>query len=73
MEEEKKYYTIQDVIKTYSPIFTMWSLSKLIREKRIKTIKIGRRIFFTKKAVDEFIKAQEESSILNERRDFHIV
>ena len=27
----------------------------------------------TKKAVDDFIKSQEESSILNERRDFHIV
>lgn len=49
------------------------ALSKLIRERRIKFVRIGRRIFFTKKAVDDFIKSQEESSILNERRDFHIV
>ena len=54
-------------------MFTEWSLSKLIRERRIKFVRIGRRIFFTKKAVDDFIKSQEESSILNERRDFHIV
>lgn len=73
MEEEKKYYTIQDVIKTYSPIFTMWSLSKLIREKRIKTIKIGRRIFISKEAVEEFINKQEENSVVKGRGEFHIV
>ena len=73
MEEEKKYYTIQDVIQTYSPMFTMWSLSKLIREKKIKTIKIGRRIFISKEAVEEFINKQEENSIVDERGEFHIV
>jgi len=53
MEEEQKYFTIQDIIQKYSPMFTMWSLSKLIREKKIKTIKIGRRIFISKDAVEE--------------------
>lgn len=73
MEEEKKYFTIQDVIQTYSPMFTMWSLSKLIREKKIKIIKIGRRIFISKEAVEEFINKQEENSIVNRRGEFHIV
>ena len=62
--DNDEFLTKQQVIEKYKPMFTEWSLSKLIRERKIK---------FTKKAVDEFIKAQEESSILNERRDFHIV
>lgn len=73
MEEEQKYFTIQDIIQKYSPMFTMWSLSKLIREKRIKTIKIGRRIFISKDAVEEFITKQEEKSITKERGDLYIV
>jgi len=73
MEEEQKYFTIQDIIQKYSPMFTMWSLSKLIREKKIKTIKIGRRIFISKDAVEEFITKQEEKSIMKERGDLYIV
>ena len=73
MEKEQKYFTIQDIIKKYAPMFTMWSLSKLIREKRIKTIKIGRRIFISKDAVEEFITKQEEKSIMKERGDLYIV
>ena len=73
MEEDKKYFTIQETIKTYTPMFTMWSLSKLIREKKIKTIKIGRRIFISKDAIEEFISKQEESSIIKERGEFYIV
>lgn len=73
MEEEQKYFTIQDIIQKYSPMFTMWSLSKLIREKKIKTIKIGRRIFISKDAVEEFITKQEEKSITKERGDLYIV
>ncbi len=73
MEEEQKYFTIQDIIQKYSPMFTMWSLSKLIREKKIKTIKIGRRIFISKDAVEEFITKQEEKSITRERGDLYIV
>lgn len=73
MEEEQKYFTIQDTIQKYSPMFTMWSLSKLIREKKIKTIKIGRRIFISKDAVEEFITKQEEKSITKERGDLYIV
>lgn len=73
MEEEQKYFTIQDIIQKYSPMFTMWSLSKLIREKKIKTIKIGRRIFISKDAVEEFITKQEEKSIIKERGDLYIV
>lgn len=71
--ENDEFLTKQQVIEKYKPMFTEWSLSKLIRKRRIKFVRIGRRIFFTKKAVDDFIKSQEESSILNERRDFHIV
>lgn len=71
--EEQKYFTIQEVIQKYSPMFTMWSLSKLIREKKIKTIKIGRRIFISKDAVEEFITKQEEKSIIKERGDLYIV
>lgn len=73
MEKEQKYFTIQDIIQKYAPMFTMWSLSKLIREKRIKTIKIGRRIFISKDAVEEFITKQEEKSIMKERGDLYIV
>lgn len=71
--ENDEFLTKQQVIEKYKPMFTEWSLSKLIRERKIKFVRIGRRIFFAKKTVDEFIKAQEESSILNERRDFRIV
>ena len=68
MEEEQKYFTIQDIIQKYSPMFTMWSLSKLIREKKIKTIKIGRRIFISKDAVEEFITKQEEKKYYERKR-----
>lgn len=56
MEEEQKYLTKVDTIKLYSPMFTEWSLSKLIREKKIKTIRIGRRIFISKDTKEEFIR-----------------
>lgn len=73
MEQEEIIYTKKDVIERYKPMFTEWSLSKLIRERTIKHIRIGRRIFITKQAVEEFIKQQEENNnILNERR-LHIV
>ncbi|MBR6504431.1 MAG: hypothetical protein IKT41_01705 [Clostridia bacterium] len=71
--EEQKYFTIQEVIQKYSPMFTMWSLSKLIREKKIKTISIGRRKFISKDAVEAFIAKQEENSIKNERGDLYCV
>ena len=51
-------------------MFTEWSLSKLIRQGKIKYVRIGRRIFITKQAVDEFIKEQEKSSL---RENIHIV
>lgn len=73
MEEEKKYFTKDETIKKYSPMFTEWSLSKLIREKKIKCIRIGRRIFISKEAIEEFIKKQEDNSILREERSLHIV
>lgn len=73
MEEEKKYFTKDETIKRYSPMFTEWSLSKLIREKKIKCIRIGRRIFISKDAIEEFIKKQEDNSILKEERSLHIV
>ena len=69
MEQKEIIYTKKDVIEKYKPMFTEWSLSKLIRERKIKYIKIGRKIFITKQAVDEFIKKQEETNtILGERR-----
>ncbi len=71
--ENDEFLTKQQVIEKYKPMFTEWSLSKLIRERKIKFVRIGRRIFFTKKAVDEFIKAQEENSIVKGRGEFHIV
>lgn len=52
MEQQEIIYTKKDVIEKYKPMFTEWSLSKLIRERKIKVIKIGRRIFITKNAVD---------------------
>ena len=70
MEQEEIIYTKKDVIKNYKPIFTEWSLSKLIREGKIKYIRVGRRIFITKQAVDEFIKEQQESSL---RGSFYIL
>ena len=60
----------KDVIKNYKPMFTEWSLSKLIREGKIKYIRVGRKIFLTKQAVDEYIKNQEENSL---RESFHIL
>ena len=62
MEQEEIIYTKKDVNENYKPMFTEWSLSKLIREGKIKYIRVGRRIFITKQAVDEFIKEQQESS-----------
>lgn len=70
MEQEEIIYTKKDVIKNYKPMFTEWSLSKLIREGKIKYIRVGRRIFITKQAVDEFIKEQQESSL---RGNLHIL
>lgn len=70
MEQKEIIYTKKDVIENYKPMFTEWSLSKLIREGKIKHIRVGRRIFITKQAVDEYIKNQEESSL---RESLHIV
>ena len=63
MESTETIYTKKDVIEKYKPMFTEWSLSKLIRQGKIKYVRIGRRIFITKQAVDEFIKEQEKSSM----------
>lgn len=73
MDNEEIIYTKKDIIEKYKPMFTEWSITKLIRQKRIKTIRIGRRIFISKKAMDDFIKEQEEKSIENVERSFHIV
>lgn len=73
MEQKEIIYTKKDVIKKYKPMFTEWSLSKLIRERKIKYIKIGRKIFITKQAVDEFIKKQEETNIILGERRLQIV
>ena len=70
MEQKEIIYTKKDVIENYKPMFTEWSLSKLIREGKIKHIRVGRRIFITKQAVDEYIKNQEENSL---RESLHIV
>lgn len=70
MEQNEIIYTKKDVIEKYKPMFTEWSLSKLIRQGKIKYVRIGRRIFITKQAVDEFIKEQEESSL---RKNIHIL
>lgn len=70
MEQKEIIYTKKDVIKNYKPMFTEWSLSKLIREGKIKYIRVGRKIFLTKQAVDEYIKNQEENSL---RESFHIL
>jgi len=70
MESTETIYTKKDVIEKYKPMFTEWSLSKLIRQGKIKYVRIGRRIFITKQAVDEFIKEQEKSSV---RENIHIL
>ncbi len=70
MEQNETIYTKKDVIEKYKPMFTEWSLSKLIRQGKIKYVRIGRRIFITKQAVEEFIKEQEESSL---RKNIHIL
>ena len=70
MEQKEIIYTKKDVIENYKPMFTEWSISKLIREGKIKYIRVGRRIFLTKQAVDEYIKNQEENSI---REGYHIL
>ena len=73
MEQKEIIYTKKDVIEKYKPMFTEWSLSKLIRERKIKYIKIGRKIFIMKQAVDEFIKKQEETNIILGERRLQIV
>lgn len=70
MEQNETIYTKKDVIEKYRPMFTEWSLSKLIRQGKIKYVRIGRRIFITKQAVEEFIKEQEENSL---RKNIHIL
>ena len=71
--DNDEFLTKQQVIEKYKPMFTEWSLSKLIRERKIKYIKIGRKIFITKQAVDEFIKKQEETNIILGERRLQIV
>ena len=73
MDNEEIINTKKDIIEKYKPMFTEWSISKLLREKRIKCIRVGRRIFISKNAIDDFIKQQEENSIENVERSFHIV
>lgn len=70
MEQNETIYTKKNVIEKYKPMFTEWSLSKLIKQGKIKYVRIGRRIFITKQAVEEFIKEQEESSL---RKNIHIL
>ena len=70
MEQNETIYTKKYVIEKFKPMFTEWSLSKLIRQGKIKYVRIGRRIFITKQAVEEFIKEQEESSL---RKNIHIL
>lgn len=73
MEQSETIYTKKDVIEKYKPMFTEWSLSKLIRQGKIKYIKIGRRIFITKNAVDEFINEQQDNSINKQATNLHII
>lgn len=63
MKQEEVIYTKKEVIEKYKPMFTEWSLAKLIRDRKLKHIRIGRRIFITKQAVEEFIKEQEELNV----------
>lgn len=46
MEQKEVIYTKKDVIENYKPMFTEWSLSGLIREGKIKYIRVGRRIYY---------------------------
>lgn len=71
--EEQKYFTKKDVIEKYQPMFTEWSLSKLIKERKLKHIRIGRNIYITEQAVEEFIKSEEAHSLTKERGDLNIV
>lgn len=71
--EEQKYFTKKDVIENYQPMFTEWSLSKLIKERKLKNIRIGRNIYITKQAVEEFIKSEEAHSVTKEGGDLYIV
>lgn len=71
MESEQIIYTKKDVIDKYKPMFTEWSLSKLIRERKLKCVRVNRRIFITKQAVDDFIKEQQENSIMPQERRLH--
>lgn len=73
MEQSETIYTKKDVIEKYKPMFTEWSLSKLIRQGKIKYIRIGRRIFITKNAVDEFINEQQDNSINKKGTNLHII
>lgn len=73
MEQNETIYTKKDVIEKYKPMFTEWSLSKLIRQGKIKYVRIGRRIFITKNAVDEFINEQQDNSINKKGTNLHII
>lgn len=73
MEQNETIYTKKDVIEKYKPMFTEWSLSKLIRQGKIKYVRIGRRIFITKNAVDEFINEQQDNSINKQETNLHII
>ena len=66
--DEEEFLTKQQVIEKYKPMFTEWSLSKLIRERKIKFVRIGRRIFFTKKSVDDFLKSPRLVSFITGRQ-----
>lgn len=73
MEQNETIYTKKDVIEKYKPMFTEWSLSKLIRQGKIKYVRIGRRIFITKQAVEEFTKEQQDNSINKKETNLHII
>lgn len=49
MEQEEVIYTKKEVIEKYKPMFTEYSLSKLIREKKLKHIRIRKKDFYYKK------------------------
>ena len=41
---------------------TEWTIRKWCREKKIQSVKIGKRILFRKEWIDEFIKKKERGS-----------
>ena len=57
---EPAFLNVEDVSEILS--HTEWTIRKWCREKKIRSVKIGKRILLKREWIDEFIKKEGEKS-----------